>query len=88
VPILVNLSPRALRAGAETLVLQDKERGEFKVNRRAFTDDAVPELERGLIFSIRDVVPGDTFHARQTRSKRAVLDIDALRPQGKLSIIL
>lgn len=47
---LLNLSPRALREAAESIVLEDKERGEFKVSRRAFTDNNILELERRLIF--------------------------------------
>jgi p-cumate 2,3-dioxygenase beta subunit len=37
---------------------------------------------------IYDLVWGDSLASHRIRRKRAVLDIDALRPQGKLSIIL
>ena len=44
---------------------------------------------------VNDVYPGHCFHALATvdgvlriRSKRAVLDVQSLRPQGKVSIIL
>jgi p-cumate 2,3-dioxygenase alpha subunit len=47
---MLNLSARALREIAESIVMQDDERGEFKVHRRAFVDNNVLELERRLIF--------------------------------------
>ena len=49
-------------AKMQNLIVDDRARGVFRVNRRAFTDPEVLEQER-----------------------RAVLDLESVRPHGKLS---
>jgi p-cumate 2,3-dioxygenase alpha subunit len=50
VPTPLTLSPEALKAPGDALVREDKRRGEFKVNRRAFVDQQILDLERRVIF--------------------------------------
>ena len=38
-------------ARAEELIVDDRERGVFRVNRRAFTDPEILEYERREVFS-------------------------------------
>ena len=56
---------RSANEYGENLIVDDRARGVFRVNRRAFTDPEILEQER-----------------------RAVLDLESVRPHGKLSFIL
>jgi len=67
-PRLSCADPRRGRSAneyGENLIVDDRARGVFRVNRRAFTDPEILEQER-----------------------RAVLDLESVRPHGKLSFIL
>jgi hypothetical protein len=64
-------------AEMQDLIINDRARGVFRVNRRVFTDPAgqfqvLARSPCGLLF----------------RERQAVLDLEALRPHGKLSFIL
>jgi p-cumate 2,3-dioxygenase alpha subunit len=86
--VLLNMSPKAIRAAAEAVV-EDKVRGEFKVNRRAFTDAQVLELEKRLIFDhcwlylghVSEVAQPGSFVTRSVAGRNLIFNRDR---HGKL----
>jgi p-cumate 2,3-dioxygenase alpha subunit len=88
--LLQNDEMRALIAG---MIVDDKKNGRFKVNRKAFVDDAIFQLERTLVFDhcwlylghVSEVPKPNTFVTRTLAGRRLILNRDR---SGKLNCFL
>lgn len=80
---LTNFSPSASRKAAG-LVVENQERGEFKVHRRAFTDPGVLEVERQRIFDycwlylghVSEVPHNGSFVTRSVAGRNLIFNRD------------
>jgi p-cumate 2,3-dioxygenase alpha subunit len=85
----ISFVPNQVRAKIEDLVVEDKLRGEFKVNRRALVDETILELERRLIFDhcwlylghVSEVSMPGSFISRSAGGRRLIFNRDR---NGKL----
>jgi p-cumate 2,3-dioxygenase subunit alpha len=90
---LGTILPREARALIDDMVVEDSAAGTFRVNRRAFVDQAVFELERKMIFDhcwlyvghVSEVALPSAFVTRTVAGRRLILNRDR---SGKLNCFL
>jgi p-cumate 2,3-dioxygenase alpha subunit len=86
-------TPDEVRALIADMVIDDRDAGVFRVNRRAFVDQAVFELERKLIFDhcwlyvghVSEVATPSSFVTRTLAGRRLILNRDRA---GKINCFL